>query len=179
MFDSAYSFVKKEEGGYVNDPADSGGATMAGVTQATYDAFRKKKKLTLRPVRQSTLAERKEIFEGIWRDCRADRLPHGLSLLHFDFAVNAGNRRAAITLQRTVGVRDDGIIGPRTLQAVADTQDIEGAIIEYAELRRVFYRGLAHTRPKDLRFLRGWLLRTNRAERMALKEYNDGLRSPV
>lgn len=98
-----------------------------------------------------------------------------MSLLHFDFAVNAGNTRAAINLQRALDVRDDGIIGPRTLKALADTKDIEGLIVEYAELRRVFYRGLAERRPKDMRFLRGWILRTNRAERAALKEYNDGI----
>lgn len=175
MFDSAYKFVQKEEGGYVNDPADSGGATMAGVTQRTYDAYRKRKSLPNRAVRLITKQERQEIFESIWKDCKAALLPSGLSLLHFDFAVNAGNTRAAINLQRALDVRDDGIIGPRTLKALADTKDIEGLIVEYAELRRVFYRGLAERRPKDMRFLRGWILRTNRAERAALKEYNDGI----
>lgn len=177
MFEVAYKFVQKEEGGFVNDPADSGGATMAGVTQNTYNIFRRRKNLPERPVRQITKAEREEIFNGIWRDCRADRLPVGLSLIHFDFAVNAGNRRAAITLQRVLNVADDGIIGPRTLKAVADSTDVAQNIIDYAEHRRIFYRNLAERRPKDMRFLRGWILRTNRAERLALKEhYDDVLR---
>jgi lysozyme family protein len=175
MFDAAYKFIQKEEGGYVNDPSDSGGATMAGVTQETYDLYRKSVSLPSQAVKLITKKERQEIFEGIWRDCKASLLPAGVSLLHFDFAVNAGNTRAAITLQRALRVHDDGIIGPRTLKALSNTQDIEGLIIEYAELRRVFYRGLAERRPKDLKFLKGWLLRTNRAERMALTEYNDGI----
>jgi len=175
MFDSAYAFVQKEEGGYVNDPLDSGGATMAGVTQNTYDIFRKVKGLQPQAVKLITKTERREIFEGIWRDCNADKLPSGLALVHFDFAVNAGNRRAAITLQRVLGVNDDGIIGPRTLQAVASINSVESAIIDYSEHRRDFYRGLATARPKDLKFLKGWLLRTNRAERAALKELFDGI----
>ena len=175
MFDTAYTFVQKEEGGYVNDPSDSGGATMAGVTQATYDLYRKNRSLPTRAVRYITLVERKEIFEGIWKDCKANKLPRGLGLMHFDCAVNTGNHRAAILLQRALEVTDDGIIGPKTLQAVEAHTDVPTLIIKYAEFRREFYRGLAQTRPKDLKFLKGWLLRTNRAERIALKEYNDGL----
>jgi len=175
MFDTAYLFVQKEEGGYVHDLADSGGATMAGVTQNTYNLYRRSRKLELQPVRMITKAERRDIFEGIWRDCRASALPAGLGLFHFDFAVNAGNKRAAITLQRALGVADDGIIGPRTLQAANDTTNTEKIIIDYAELRRGFYRNLAAARPKDKKFLKGWLLRTNRAERAALAELKNGI----
>lgn len=175
MFDTAYTFVQKEEGGYVDDPADSGGATMAGVIQSTYDTYRDSKKLPRQAVRLITKAERREIFERIWNDCSASRLPRGLGLLHFDFAVNAGNNRAAIVLQRALGVADDGIIGPRTLQAASDTTNTEKIIVDYSELRRTFYRGLAERRPKDKKFLKGWLLRTNRAERAALQELKNGL----
>jgi lysozyme family protein len=175
MFDTAYTFVQKEEGGYVDDPADSGGATMAGVIQSTYDAYRKSRKLPPQPVRLITKAERRDIFEGIWNDCSASKLPRGLGLLHFDFAVNAGNRRAAVTLQRALGVADDGVIGSRTLQAANDTTNTEKIIIDYSELRRSFYRRLAEQRPKDKKFLKGWLLRTNRAERAALQELKNGV----
>jgi len=175
MFERAYTFVQKEEGGYVDDKFDSGGATMAGVTQNTYDIYRRAKSLPPQAVKLITKAERREIFEGIWKDCHADKLPVGLSLVHFDCAVNTGNKRAAITLQRALDVNDDGIIGPLTLKAVRGYKDVEGLVIKYTELRRVFYRGLATARPKDLKFLKGWLLRTNRAERAAIKEIHDGV----
>lgn len=41
MFAEALPFILKEEGGFVNDPADSGGATNKGITQTTYDTHRK------------------------------------------------------------------------------------------------------------------------------------------
>lgn len=172
MNDADYKFILKEEGGYVNDPSDSGGATNRGVIQTTYDTYRIAKGLPKRPVKLSTLEETRDIYSGVFRDCRADTLPAGLALIHFDFAINAGNRQAARTLQRAVGVTDDGIIGPKTI-AAASTFNTKDAIINYAELRRVFYKTLAARRPKDQKFLKGWLLRTNRAEREALAQIRE------
>lgn len=170
MFTNAFKHVLKEEGGYVNDPADSGGATNRGVTQQTYDRHRDSKNLDRRHVRYLTIAETENIYETYWKDCKADQLPAGINLMHFDFAVNAGVRRAAITLQRCVGVDDDGIIGPKTLAAVQE-RNSENLIKAYAESRRGFYRNLAERRPKDRRFLNGWLLRTNRMEEKSLNAY--------
>lgn len=167
MFFEALPFILKEEGGYVNDPQDSGGATNKGVTQKTYDAFRKSQGYEERAVRYLTKEEASKIYAGIWESCKASKLPNGLNVLHFDFAVNAGNKQAAKILQRTVGVEDDGIIGPVTLEKIMST-NTEDMIHEYSEFRRVFYRSLATARQKDLKFLKGWLLRTNRAARLAL-----------
>ena len=36
MFDACLAFTLGEEGGYVDDPADPGGATNMGITLATY-----------------------------------------------------------------------------------------------------------------------------------------------
>lgn len=167
MFDTAYMFVGKEEGGYVNDKSDSGGATNGGVTQATFDAWRKSQKLEPKAVRYISSHEKKAIFKNIWEDCKASQLPAGINILHFDYAVNAGNFRAATTLQECVGVEVDGKIGPKTLVAVAEA-DQESLIKKYTEARRAFYTSLAARRPKDQKFLKGWLLRTTRAEKEAL-----------
>ena len=167
MFEEAFPFILKEEGGYVNDPKDSGGATNRGVTQSTYNAFRKSQGHDERSVQHLTKEETSKIYSAIWNSCKASELPNGLNVLHFDFAVNAGNRQAAKILQRAAGVEDDGIIGRITLAKIKSS-NVEDMIHEYSELRKVFYRGLATTRPKDLKFLKGWLLRTNRATRFAL-----------
>jgi lysozyme family protein len=175
MNDETYKFLLKEEGGFVNDPSDSGGATNRGITQATYDAYRIGKQVPTRTVRFCTIAETRTIYDGIFASSSASALPDGLSLMHFDFAANAGNRQAAKILQRTLEVADDGIIGPKTL-AAARFVNTKDAIIKYAELRRGFYRMLAEKRPKDMKFLKGWLLRTNRAERAALSQaQTDGI----
>lgn len=181
MFSEILKLVLKEEGGYVNDPADSGGATNRGVTQDNYNRYRDRVNQDRRHVRYLTLQETEAIYDTYWKDCKADQMPAGINIMHFDFAVNAGPRQAALTLQRCVGVLDDGVIGPKTLAAVAEKNG-ESLIKAYAESRRGFYRNLAERRPKDRKFLNGWLLRTNRVEKKSLDTYrrsvtDSGLRS--
>lgn len=172
MFIKALPFILSEEGGYVNDPADSGGATNKGVTQTTYDSHRRSSGYDPRDVRFITNDEVSSIYEDYWKDSRSAELPAGLNLMHFDFAVNAGIRRAALTLQKILGVTQDAVIGPKTLAAAEEKND-ESLISAYASERRAFYNGLAERRPKDKRFLRGWLLRTQRCERRAIKIYRE------
>lgn len=167
MFSKLLPVILKEEGGYVNDPADSGGATNRGVTQNTYNLFRDRLNQDRRHVRYLTIDETEKIYEGYWTDSRADRLPSGLALMHFDFAVNAGFRRAALTLQEVLEVEADGVIGPKTLAAAVEKNSAD-TIRKYASSRKDFYERLAKRRPKDRKFLKGWLLRVDRIEAKAL-----------
>ena len=52
-----------------------------------------------------------------WDRISGDNLPSGVDFAVFDFAVNSGVSRAAKTLQSVVGVTQDGVIGPATIQA--------------------------------------------------------------
>lgn len=168
MFERALQTVLFYEGGYVNHPDDPGGETNKGVTQKVYDSWRTYKNLETRSVRFITNEEVEAIYrDNYWIPSRADDLPIGVNLVHFDFAVNAGLRRAAITLQRCVSVSVDGIIGPITLGAVNALEPAE-LVSRYSEARRQFYNNLANTRPKLKTFLRGWLNRTAKCERRAL-----------
>ena len=174
LFENAVTKILKEEGGYVNDPRDSGGATNRGITQKVYDAWRKKKNLDPQPVKLSTKLEAIEIYEGIWQDCKASELPPGLNLVHFDFAVNAGNRRAAMVLQEILNVRIDGIIGPKTL-AAAHEKPVEESIKAYSSRRLIFYQRVVVRKPTNRAFIRGWTLRTNRVEKAALQSISPQL----
>ena len=62
-FDTALAFALRWEGGYVNHPADPGGATNKGVTQRAYDAWRVRRGQTKRDVRAITGAEVHAIYE--------------------------------------------------------------------------------------------------------------------
>ncbi len=92
-----------------------------------------------------------------------DAFPIGADYLFFDMAVNAGPRRAAVLLQRALGVFDDGRIGPVTKLALskADAKDL---ILKYTTAKRAFYISLHQPR-----FLRGWLNRCNHVQTAALK----------
>lgn len=117
-FAHALGEVLTHEGGYADHPSDPGGATMKGVTLATYRRYRPG--ATKAQLRAITNAELQRIYrDGYWDAVRGDDLPSGLDLALFDFAVNSGPGRAAITLQTILGVAADGKIGPLTLAAAA------------------------------------------------------------
>lgn len=106
------------EGEWSDNPADPGGATMYGVTQRTYDAYRTSKKLPLQSVRLMSTSERFDIYqETFWTPCGCDVLPSGVDYALFDFAVNSGLSRAVMTLQSVLGVVQDGRMGPQTVTA--------------------------------------------------------------
>lgn len=117
-YDFCLKQVLKYEGGYSNHPADPGGATMKGVTQAVYDAWRAKNNLSQQSVRNISDGELQAIYRrDYWDKVRGDDLPAGVDLAVFDFAVNSGVSRASKYLQAIVGVEQDGVIGPKTIQA--------------------------------------------------------------
>jgi lysozyme family protein len=118
-FDRCLAETLRHEGGFADHPKDPGGATMRGVTQRTYDAWRSSAGLAKRPVREIEDAELHAIYrEGYWDAIRGDDLPAGVDLAVFDYAVNSGPGRASKELQRVVLATMDGLIGPVTLAAV-------------------------------------------------------------
>jgi len=110
--------VLKYEGGYVDHPKDPGGPTNKGVTQAVYDSWQKSQNLPTQSVRNISDATVAAIYkQQYWDRINGDNLPAGVDFAVFDFAVNSGVSRAAKTLQAVVGVTQDGVIGPATIQA--------------------------------------------------------------
>ncbi|WP_158963896.1 glycoside hydrolase family 108 protein [Chachezhania sediminis] len=119
-FARALPRILSHEGGFVNHPADPGGATNRGITQATYNGWLKSKGRGARPVRDVTDAEVAAIYRvQYWDAIRGDDLPAGVAYAVFDAAVNSGPARAAKWLQAAVGVAADGVIGMQTLAAAA------------------------------------------------------------
>lgn len=81
-----------------------------------------------------TLADAEAIYQrDYWTPIAGDRLPPPLALLVFDSAVNNGVARAGVLLQQTVGVAEDGDIGPETLGAVAERVARDGGASVCAE----------------------------------------------
>lgn len=117
-FDRSLAQVLKYEGGYINHPDDPGGPTNKGVTQEVYDEWRKSHNQATQSVRNISMDEVGGIYRQLyWDKIRGDDLPSGLDFAVFDFAVNSGVGRAAKYLQSIVGVPQDGMIGPQTIQA--------------------------------------------------------------
>lgn len=159
--------VLRHEGGYVDHPADPGGATNLGITLNTYRSYRNNPHLTADDLRHIPIGEVYDIYKTrYWDKVRGDQLPSGIDFLVFDFGVNAGVGRAAKMLQNLVGVPADGGIGPQTLRATSEVyeENPEQLIVAYTDARAEYYQSLPHFPT----FGRGWLRRTKESEDIAL-----------
>jgi lysozyme family protein len=139
--------VLVHEGGYSNHPLDPGGATNQGVTQRVYDAYRRRKKLPTRSVKQMTAHERDEIYrEQYWVTIQGDKLPKGVDYAVFDGAVNSGPRQSIKWLQRALGStyhgKIDGVIGVGTLAAIDATENHAALVDRMCDRRMSFLKAL-------------------------------------
>jgi lysozyme family protein len=149
-FDTAFALLLGHEGDFSDHPADPGGKTRFGVTEAV--AREVGYKGDMREL-QLDLAKRIEL-ERYWKPIRADDLPPGIRYAAFDAAVNSGPAQATRWLQRALGVDADGLIGPKTL-AAAYAQDMNALRLRMLAQRLRFMTNLANWPA----FSRGWARR--------------------
>lgn len=163
-FDRALTFVLRFEGGYADHPADPGGATNMGITRAALAAWRGQP-VSKADVRALKRAEAAAIYRArYWDAIRADELPSGLDLALFDAAVNSGPSRSVRLLQRALGIKQDGRLGPVTLAAITSAQPAR-LLASLCAARRDFLKSL----PTFPVFGRGWSTRVDALETEALK----------
>jgi lysozyme family protein len=93
-FDACLAVVLEHEGGYVDHPADPGGATNLGVTIATWHAWRGRP-VSKAEMRALTPAEVRPLYRArYWNAAGCEALPAGVDLAVLDPAVNSGPARA-------------------------------------------------------------------------------------
>lgn len=158
----------EREGGFVNHPADKGGATNHGITIGALSNWRKKD-VTVADVENLTVDEAKIIYSTTYyQEPRINELPPRLQPVVFDIAVNSGRLRAGLILQRALNnwgwsCTIDGIIGSGTLkaarEAMANTHEGDALIDTICDLREAFYVALCEKKPSQQVFLKGWLER--------------------
>jgi lysozyme family protein len=173
-FDAAFQKVVMVEGGYSDNPADSGGRTMYGITEvvARRNGYRGEMK-TL------PLETAKAIYRAqYWDLLRLDDVSAASAQLAeelFDTAVNCGVGIAGTFLQRSLNalnreqadyqdIEADGLVGPATLSALRAFLSRRGAngvtvlLRALNGLQAARYIELSERRQKDEAFVFGWLL---------------------
>ena len=166
-FETCLAHLLGHEGGYADHPADPGGATNMGITRKTLARWRGVSPwwdLPKTAVQRLEREEAAQIYRALYWDlCRAGELPAGIDLCIFDYAVNSGPGRAVRTLQATLGVKVDGIVGPLTLGASrsADARSVIGKVCD----RRLGFLKALSTFPV---FGRGWTHRVDDVRAAAL-----------
>lgn len=148
-FERAFADLLNNERGHSNNPHDPGGETMWGITAATA-----RNAGYMGPMADMPVSVAKEIYRERYWHQSFDQMPYVVAFQVFDASVNSGNVVAARWLQKAVGVKDDGIIGPITMAAVARLSPLE-IVIKFNAARLVFLASL----PSWQYFGRGWVNR--------------------
>jgi lysozyme family protein len=149
------------EGGFVNDPDDSGGATMKGVTLATFRKFYGKT-ATVAQLKAITDDQWLHIFKvGYWDKLRGDDInSQSVANTMVDWGYNSGPATAAKKVQAIVGVVADGAIGPKTIAAI-NAVSAKELFDKIQVARKAFYENIVKNKPSQQKFLKGWLNRLN------------------
>lgn len=153
--------IKKWEGGFSDNPNDSGGATNKGVTLATFRQFYGQNK-TVNDLKAITDAQWLNIFlSGYWNKVRATEINNqSIANIIVDWAWASGPDTAARKVQKIVCVDVDGIVGPKTLASI-NAYNPQQLFDKIKAERISFVENLVKQRPKDSVFLTGWKNRIN------------------
>lgn len=157
--------ILKWEGGWSNDPNDKGGPTMKGVTLAVYTVYCKNKGWatpTQKDLKQITFPEWEDILKSMyWDKWKADKIENqSIANLLVDWVWTSG-KWGIIFPQRVLGVTDDGIVGPKTLEAINKYPNQKELFQKLWNRRKAHFTSIANSTPSNKKFLKGWLNRLN------------------
>jgi len=189
-YTAAVRHVLAVEGGFVDDPADRGGATKYGISLRFLASETKLEfdhdldgDLDGADIRALTRQDAVALYHRcFWQRIEADLFPMPVGEMLFDQAVNGGLGAARKLLQRTINtclmqvgqsglkLAVDGAVGPATRAALARVLyhpaiGPEKFADTFRDAVRERYRAIAANNPSQKRFLKGWLARADRLGR--------------
>ena len=145
-FDDAFDQLMINEGGYSNNPDDSGGQTMYGITESVarengYTGLMK----------DLTLVTAKQIAKKCYWDInQCDQMEPRIAFQIFDTVYNGGD--AIKWLQQSCNIKVDGYVGIDTLNATRSNDPLK-VILRFNALRMKYLS----TRKVWPKFSKGWM----------------------
>lgn len=167
-FEKAFNGVIILEGRYSDDPSDSGGKTMFGITEAKAREHGYRgdmRKITISMVRKIYLKD-------FWNALKLTDVPdQAIAEELFESSVNCGPGRTSKWLQRSLNalragrwsrIAVDGKVGRKTIGALCIALNVDdrnaGRILKALNiLQGAHYLSLATTKESQQKFIGGWL----------------------
>ena len=172
MFDICFERVVLHEGAYQCNPGDRGNWTSGkvgfgelkgtnyGISAMTYPYL---------DIESLTVEQVKAIFfEDWWLALGLERFRPAMQYQLFDAAVQHGFARAARLLQRSVGVKADGVVGSKTLAAVKATP-LNDLLMRFIAQRIDFYTRISTFSD----YGRGWMRRMSQVLQLAADDHEE------
>lgn len=183
-FEAAYAAMIRNEGGFANHPRDNGGMTYKGIARNYHpkwpgwkyvdkvlDGITKQPPYGTNSYKQwvsyvdSAMAGHNLLQDLVRTFYKMEFWPPFANINDdllaswlFDKGVNMGPGQAAKLVQRAVGVKADGEIGPVSLKAINAADPVD-TLEKCKEQARAFYEGLVARDESQRVFLSGWLAR--------------------
>jgi lysozyme family protein len=167
IFTKALEYLFQNEGGYVDDPLDSGGATNMGVTLKFYSLF-KQRMVSIQELKDLTPEQAGDFYEAeYWNPIHGDTIiDSAMATAIFDTAVLYGVDTSVEMAQRAIKatgfvLKTDGIMGPLTL-AFLNSMDRSIFLRYFYQFIILYIEEIVRANPKNEVFARGWTLRAER-----------------
>jgi len=168
-YNSAYKIMEGNEGGWVDDDADSGKETYAGVSRKWFPTWPGWKIVDAnKPLKTGQIINDAELQSLVkqfykkefWDKIKGDFIvSQSVALNIFDFFVNAGTAAIKI-VQKIIGATPDGQFGDKTLQAIHSMPSAD-LIAKIKKERKDYYNRIVAANPDQKKFLKGWLNRVD------------------
>ena len=152
VFELAVAATLKNEGGFVDNKNDPGGATNMGITQAD---------LPGQDIKTLTAAQATEYYQShFWLPIMDQITSQKIANKIFDMRVLFGPAEAIMLLQQVTLQHMDGVFGPQTLNIVNTTD--ETILLNIYKVRLAQHaRNIMASKPQEFVFLQGWINRIN------------------
>lgn len=172
-FNKAISVILVHEGGYVNNPNDSGGVTNFGISlrflsqHPEVGDFDHDGDVDAEDIANMTRDDAITVYKQFFWDPfkYSNIVDQTIATKIFDFNVNMGAKRSHILLQTALNnafglnLSIDGIIGPATMRVINqfdDTGHEQGLLTAYSDAAWQFYQNIIAKTPSYGVFAKGW-----------------------
>lgn len=178
-FCTAFAKILSQEGGYVDDKNDHGGATKFGVSLAYLKSqnlfngdINGNGEIDSSDIKDLTIDDTKAIYKmSFWDPNNLGQLQgQRLATMVFGLCVNLGSKRAIEILQTSFNIRSnkitlviDGELGPVTLKSINNSfiDGPDSLVNTYKSEAIEHYENLVKLNPNLAEFLHGWINRVN------------------
>lgn len=156
--------IAKWEGGYVNDKTDRGGATNMGITIATWKQLGYDKngdgKIDIIDMKLLTPSDFHPVLKQYWNRWQGDNIVNqSIANILVDWVWGSG-KWGIVKVQELLDLEADGVVGPKTLKAINDT-DQKLLFEKIFAARKKFLNNIVKNNPSQKKFIDGWMNRLN------------------